>query len=171
MSNKVPPNALADQILLEDNHFAQDTGDKLFIYRQGVYRPGGEEFVRGRVKWILADSNRSDQWSGHLAGEVVEYVRVDCPGLWDRPPDDVINVNNGLLNVNCHALLPHRPDFLSQIRLPVAYDLDADSLGIEWFIRGVFPEDSLDLPYEIAGVGLAASLNAWRNDEVCGLGT
>ena len=147
----VPASALADSIRSEQAHFAQDAGGKLFVYQDGVYRPGGEEFVRRRVKAILEDWNLAHEWSKHLGNEVVEYIRVDSPQLWERPPADVVNVINGLLNVDGRELIPHTTAFLSPIRIPVTFDPDAECPAIDRFIGEVFPQDGLDLPYELAG--------------------
>jgi hypothetical protein len=51
------------------------------------------------VKTLLENRNESQSWSSNRAQEVVEYLRVDSPFLWERPPLDVINVGNGLLDV------------------------------------------------------------------------
>jgi P4 family phage/plasmid primase-like protien len=83
---------------------------------------------------------------------VVEYIRVDTPELWGQPPTDVINVANGLLEVVTRQLQPHSPDYLSSLQLPVVYDPEAECPAVDKFIRQVFPEDTIDLAYEIPGV-------------------
>jgi P4 family phage/plasmid primase-like protien len=137
------------RLIGETERFAQDEGGKLYRYSGGVYRTRGEAFVRSRVKALCQELNRPAEWSSHVANEVVEFIRVDSPLLWERPPADVINVKNGLLNVATRELDDHSPDHLSPVQLPVAYDPTAACPKIDKFIGEVFPEDATTLAYEI----------------------
>lgn len=139
---------LADAIL-QDNHFAQDQGGKLYHCHDGVYKPRGAAFVNIQVKTLLDSWGELSEWSSHLAAEVVEFIRVDSPILWERPPLDTVNVLNGLLDVNIPKLKPHSPDFLSSIQIPVTYNPNATCPTWDKFISEVFPEDALSLGYEI----------------------
>jgi hypothetical protein len=48
--------------------------------------------VKRRVKSILGALNKSQQWTSRRGGEVVKYIAVDAPMLWERPPLDKVNV-------------------------------------------------------------------------------
>lgn len=133
--------------ILETDHFAQDGGSRLYVWKGGVYRPEGSRHLEKRVKELLLARNQG--WTQHRAREVVEFIRVDAPTLWERPPRDTVNVKNGLLNVNTRATLPHSPDFLSPVQLPVDYDAQADCPAWENFVYTTFPEDAATLPWEI----------------------
>lgn len=74
---------------------------------------------------------------------------MDAPELWDRPPTDVVNVKNGLLRISDKTLLPHSPDYLSPIQLPVTYDPTATCPETEKFVGEVFPSDATCLAWEI----------------------
>jgi putative DNA primase/helicase len=139
---------LADAIT-DDSFFAQNTGQKLYVLEGGVYHPHGEQYIKRRVKALLEEWGETDEWSSHRAEETVEYIRVDSRFLWERPPLDIINVKNGLLNVNTRELADHSPDFLSPIQLPVTYDPQATCPEIDHFIESVFPEDARAVAYEI----------------------
>lgn len=137
------------QLVCQKEIFAQDEGGKLYRYQGGVYRPGGEAFVRARVKKLSKKLDRLAEWSSHVANEVVEYIRVDSPKLWQRPSVDVINVKNGLLNLETRELVAHSPDHLSATQLPFDYDPAATCPKIDKFISEVFPDDAITLAYEI----------------------
>jgi len=139
---------LAD-IITADNHFARDPGGRLFRFADGAYRPRGEAFVKARVKAECLNLNLSDDWSSRLAAEVVEYIGVDAPELWQRPPLDVVNVENGLLRLDGRELLPHDHEHLSSVQLPVAFDPAARCPDIDKFVGQVFPPDAVSLAYEI----------------------
>jgi putative DNA primase/helicase len=140
--------AIADMITSTD-HFAQDVGGLLYVYRGGVYRPCGEAHIRQQVKHLLCEQGREDEWESKLAGEVSEYIRADAIELWEVPPPDLVNVQNGLLNVHNRELRPHSPEHLSSIQLPVTYDSAAVCLGWDLFVEETFPDDSREVAYEI----------------------
>jgi putative DNA primase/helicase len=152
---------LSDAIL-EDNHFAQDAGGKLYHYACGTYRNYGERFIKQRVQAILEGWRESKQWSSHRASEVVEYIRVKSPELWDKPPTDEINVHNGLLHIHTRNLRPHSPDFLSTVQLPVTYVPEAECLEWEKFVDGTFPKDAQRLAFEIPADLMAPERSAQK---------
>lgn len=140
--------ALADSIL-ENNYFARDAGGKLWHYSDGVYLQHGERTIRVKVKNLLEEWGESKKWNTHRANEVVEYIRVDAPELWERPPLHQINLLNGILDLDTEELLPHTPMFLSPVQIPVMFDKEASCPAWEKFVSDVFPEDAQDLAWEI----------------------
>src|ERR671910_844588 len=109
-SAETPP--LAAAITVEDS-FAQDVGGKLYRFSGGAYRQHAGRYIKRRVKELLQAWRKSDKWTSHRASEVVEYIRADAPNLWERPPQDEVNVLNGILNVRTRRLREHDPAFLS----------------------------------------------------------
>ncbi len=145
---KLTTAEVADLVTSTD-HFARDTGGWLYVYRSGFYQPTGDAFVRRRVKELLICSGKANQWESRLAGEVCIYIGTDAPDLWEVPPADPLNVTNGLLDLRTKVLMPHSPEFLSSIQLPVAYDPTASCDGWDWFIEETFPSDCHEVGYEI----------------------
>lgn len=135
--------------IVAENYFARDAGGRLYAFRDGVYRPIGERLIRQRVKELMSEWGLAEKWSAHLANEVCEYLRVDCPELWPAPPPDTIDVLNGLLEVRTRTLRPHSPEFYSTIQLPVLFDPAARCPGWDNFIAEVFPDDSEAIAWEI----------------------
>ena len=80
---------------------------------------------------------------------MIRYIAAECPELWDEPPGDIINVNNGLLNVVTRELLPHSPEHLSSVRIPITYDPFAKCPEWDRFNAGIFPADSIQIAWEI----------------------
>jgi P4 family phage/plasmid primase-like protien len=139
---------LSDDILSTDS-FAQDSGGWLYRYANGVYKPDGEAHVKRRVKAQLEARMQAREWSSSRADEVVEYIRVDSPSVWERPPLDNVNVANGLLDTKAGELKPHSPEFLSPVQLPVKYDPTAKCPAWEKFVSEVFPDDSQEIAWEV----------------------
>lgn len=129
--------------------FAKDQSEKLHVFRDGCYRPEGQDIVHREVKRILGLLGQSARWSSHRSAEVVSYISVDLRTLWERPPLDKINLINGLLNVNTRKLEKHSSDFLSPVQLPIKYDPEARCPNWERFIATTFPKDAETLAWEI----------------------
>ena len=72
------------------------------------------------------------------------------------PPDHRLNVRIGLLDVQTGELLPHSPDWLSSLQIPIDYDPTAECPNIDRLLAQVFPNDALQLAWEVLGDGLTA---------------
>ena len=96
--DRITPDLVGEEIL-KTEHFASDRGDRLYHWENGSYAPTGAAFVKQRVKEILQSWKAPDQWRSFLTKEVIEYILADPSVLWDRPPNDVINVLNGRLQI------------------------------------------------------------------------
>jgi len=145
---KISVDLLADDIIGR-NHFAQDGGGKLYRYVDGTYKRKAEGYVKAEVKRLCVDLGAADKWGSRLASEVVEFIRVDARELWECPRLDVLNVKNGLLRIADRKLLPHSPDHLSSIQLPVVHDREATCPKTEAFVDQVFPKDARALAWEV----------------------
>ncbi len=126
--------------------FARNGSGVLYGYRDGVYRPDREMLIRRRVKHLLLHYDCTEMWSRRLAGEIVEFIALDVPAVPERPSIELINVENGFLNVRTRQLFPHSPDLLSTIRIPVTFDPQAGCPEIGRFI--VFPKDAVPLAWD-----------------------
>ncbi|MGD0577773.1 MAG: phage/plasmid primase, P4 family, partial [Bryobacteraceae bacterium] len=104
---------------------------------------------RQQVKQLMERMRVASKWTSHKAEEVVRYIEVDAPMLWERPRVEVVNVLNGLLDVSTRVLSPHSPDFLSPVQLPVKFDPSARCPMWDKFIGEVFPGDSEAIAWEI----------------------
>jgi putative DNA primase/helicase len=141
---------LAGAITTKD-YFARNRSGLLYVYRDGVYRPDGEMFVRQRIKHLLLEYDCSELWSRALTREIIEFITIDVPELPERPSTLLINLENGLLKVGTCDLFPHSPEFLSTIRIPIVFDRHATCPEIDKFIAEVFPGDATALLWEILG--------------------
>lgn len=145
---EVPINVLSKAVTALD-YFAKDPGGLLHVFLEGVYKPTGEAFIKGSVKHLLEAWGIADTWNSRTANEVAEFIRVDAPALLEVPPRDIINVQNGLLNVITLTLEPHSPTFFSCLQLPVQYDPQASCPAWDKFVTGTFPDDSGQVAWEI----------------------
>lgn len=133
----------------EHEHFARDNGGALYRFHNGAYRSRGDQIVKSAVKRICNAWGEQKRWCPRLADNVVEYIRVDAPEVWDRPPEDRLCVANGIIDIGTGELLPHSPDFLSTVQLPVKFNPAATCPAIDQFVSQAFPEDATELAYQI----------------------
>jgi len=150
LSDKTFIRDLAHVILAHD-HFARDAAGRLYRYENGVYTQNGDLYVKRQVKQLTVKFGNAGRWNRTLAHEVIEYIALDAPELLERPAAEKINLTNGILDLWTGELLPHSASFLSSVRIPIAYDSVACCPMIAEFIEQVFPEDSLELAWEILG--------------------
>jgi len=150
-ATRIPPNLIADAIC-EDDSFARDAGGRLHFWHKGTYSPRANIRIAARTKGLLKAWARPDQWSSAKASEVGEYIGADCPELWQSPPLDRLNLLNGVLDVKTNELLPHSPDFLSPIQLPIKFDPKAECGAWDALAEVVLPEDCYETMYEIAAL-------------------
>jgi putative DNA primase/helicase len=116
-----------------------------------VYAPGGEFLIRQQVKSLLLRFGKAERWTSALGRELIEFILLDAPELEPEPPADLINLENGILNLWTGQLQPHSPRFLSPIRIPIRFDAAAACPEVDRFVNEAFPADSTALAWEILG--------------------
>jgi putative DNA primase/helicase len=138
--------------VLNDAHFARDRAGRLYHYSDGVYVSNGEHVIRRAVKDVLKRWREIDDWSRHIVEEVIAFIGVDAPFLWERPPLDLVNVQNGLLETETGAFRPHTPDHLTTVQIAANFIPGADCEEWEGLVDRLFPSDSHSLAWEIAAL-------------------
>jgi putative DNA primase/helicase len=137
------------QAIAGADRFARDASGELYVFRSGFYQPTGDQYIKRRVKELAIRWRSQEHWSSYLAREVSEYIRADARELWPAPPTDLVNVENGLLDVTTLELRPHSPNHLTSIQLPVRYDLEADCSVWLRFVEQTLPKDAVEIAWEI----------------------
>ncbi len=72
-----------------------------------------------------------------------------APQLWNRPPTDMLNLRNGLLDLKTRELRPHSPRYLSTVQLPIEFDPAARCPEIDQFVQQTFPEDAVEVASQL----------------------
>ena len=132
------PERLAAELLAEERFITHRDAHIIYVYRGGVYRPWGEEAIRGACREKLGELARE----GHVY-EVVEAVRERTfrdPELFNSPPPNLVCVENGILDILTGELRPHDPDMVFLAKVPVRYDPQARCPGILRFLEEVCPD-------------------------------
>jgi putative DNA primase/helicase len=129
---------LADAIL-STTVLRHDPGDRLWIYRDGVYRLDHEGFLRQRATQLLGNDFRTS----HLTN-LQQYVLGQSDLIKPEPQPDWINLSNGLLDWQTGQLWPHTPELTSTVQLPVQWDPTARCPRIDQWLSEVLPADLLE---------------------------
>lgn len=143
------PVELAEAVLQEGAHFAVDAGGRLHVFEDGRYRPTGEDYIRRAAKPILARAGKAKAWRSAQCDEAARWIATDAPRLWDRPPVDLVNVRNGLLDIRQGVLKPHDPAYLSPVQIEAAFDPKATCPAWDAFVESTLPADSKELAWQL----------------------
>lgn len=115
--------------------YVADTGE-LLVYHGGRYVPNGAEMIKKLLVVALANYTRlggTAVYSKHLCNEVLDILKgMRVVESWMFDPDvTIINMENGRYDWSTGELLPHDPEYLSRIQIPVRYDPNADCPSIK----------------------------------------
>ena len=128
-------------IVATDDHTLHTYDESL-----GRYVPA-EVPIRADLIQLLGDS-----WTPSRADTVLRWLSDFAPRLWDSPPLDRVNVRNGILDLQTEELAPHSKDFLSPVQIDAEWHPGAECPRIDRFVAEVFPSDSEQLFFELAGL-------------------
>jgi len=132
--------------IMREYHFAtlRDTQETLF-YQDGVYKYGAEPLIFEECE------NRIDDCTSYMRREVFKTIQASTYKDRDQFDSDpvVLNVKNGLLNIQTGEFRKHTPLFLSRIQLPVYYDPNAGPVKFVKFMMECLPNQAdRELVYE-----------------------
>jgi len=130
-------------------------GGQLYFYSDGVYRLARTFLLKYLTRLLESD------WTPGRADAVYRFCLDASQELWEKPPLRIINVKNGLLDLDSAELRPHDPTFLSAVQRACHFNPDSECPAIERFVKEVFPLDALRLAYELAG-WLAVPDTGWQ---------
>ena len=133
---------------IEEHHFKTTTDtEKLYRYSHGVYLDDGEVILKAALEAEFGDKT-SNRLVADIVGKVKRRTYTDRELFNNRR---VINVKNGLLDLETLKLQPHTPDYLSTAQIDVTYNPAAKAPTISKFIRDVAQSEDVDLIEEIIG--------------------
>jgi len=126
----------------------RDTGE-IYYYNvnRGVYVPNGKCLIEEQLEILCPEI------STHKVQEVIQKIRRRT--LTDRNEfdsyDSIVNVQNGLLDLQTVELKNHSPDFLSTIQLPITHNLKSKCPNILKFLSQVLHPQDIFTAMEIIG--------------------
>lgn len=127
------------------------------VYESGVYKKTLPETVEKRVNEIL-EANGQQVMEYLLKDVIAKLARSDGVYVERAPaPNALLNVQNGLFNLETFDLEPHSSDVLSFAQAPTAYDPAASCPKFDAFLKRVLPDkDHRAVLQEFAGYCLTS---------------
>jgi putative DNA primase/helicase len=116
----------------------EETGE-IWYYDNGVYVPGGEILIAKECEKMFdydLNNERLSQIKGHIMRKTYhKHNELDTD-------TNIINLKNGLYEVDNDVLKEHTPDYLSINQKPITYKKDANAERFEQFLNEVlYPRD------------------------------
>jgi putative DNA primase/helicase len=138
---------IATKVILSRYTFATvEESDQIYWYRDGVYVSGGEVKIKKLCEKLYGfDLNIRQR------AEIREHIRCKTyHKLADFDSNiDIINVKNGLYNLQTNTLTPHSPEYLSLKQCPIRYDPKAKPRIFGRFIREIVYFEDIRSLYEL----------------------
>lgn len=123
--------------------------EQLLMYQDGWYQPFCDRYYLNLLERQLENNFKGRR---HLAKEVLEIVK---DSLYRK--DQIVNVNpklinikNGLLDVETFELLPHTPELIYTYQINANYNPSATCPNFEQFLKEILvKEDTLEPDYQL----------------------
>lgn len=141
------PKRLAEAIT--ETHYFKFAGEALWVYRNGVYRPGGEKVVRIEAQRLLGE----ERLEKHI-NETIKYIETASNSEPEPPDASYINMLNGRLDISTGLLEEHTPEKFEVAQIPIKYDPTALCPNFDRYLSSTFDAEVIPLVEEIYGYSL-----------------
>lgn len=143
--------SLANEIMGDCHFITLDDTKEIYHYSNGVYLPEGENLILKS-----AQQNLGDYYKKSYVENVVEYIKIATLTSRDQinQENHIINLKNGLYNLETNQFRPHSPEKLSTIQIPVTYDPNAECPNIDKFMFEIVSEEDRQVLLEWAGYSM-----------------
>jgi putative DNA primase/helicase len=124
----------SEDIMNKHRFLTVEESKEIWVYRDGVYVPGGE---------ILVEKEAERMYRYHLANKHLSEIKGHIMRSTYRTHDeidsdlDIINMKNGLYNIRTGEFKEHSPDYLSINQIPIIYNPKAKPKMFGKFLREV----------------------------------
>jgi P4 family phage/plasmid primase-like protien len=141
--------SLTEQVMTEYTFKTMRDNEEMYSYDigRGLYLRSGDSIIREYVEIF------SPKIKTYVVNEIIQKIKRRTymnRNEFDNHTD-IINVQNGLLNIWTGELSEHSPDFLSIVQLPIVYDPNAKCPTILRFLGQVFHSQDVFTAMEIVG--------------------
>jgi P4 family phage/plasmid primase-like protien len=145
---------ISERILNEHIFVTDKISKTIFHYREteGIYGRDGDHIIHEMVKQRLGEHFTIVRYNN-----VKSYIQAETYGEISEPPDYLICIKDGILNIDTIELIAHRPDYFFVSQLPLKYNPQARCPNIEKFISEVVSPEDIPQIYELIGYCL------WRS--------
>lgn len=163
---KFLPGVLAEHMADAEHVFY--AAQTYYVYRNGVYveMPELEAQKMIRDKMISSEARMSQITDAEHQWRIL--VQKDLRELNANP--FMINLKNGLYNVQEDTLVEHTPDYFSTVQLNASYNANADCPRFKQYLKEVLDSDQIPLIQEMLGYFLVPVTRAQKCFVIVGEG-
>lgn len=163
---KFLPGVLAEHMADAEHVFY--AAQTYYVYRNGVYveMPELEAQKMIRDKMISSEARMSQIMDAEHQWGIL--VQKDLRELNANP--FMINLKNGLYNVQEGTLVDHTPDYFSTVQLNASYNVKADCPRFKQYLKEVLDSDQIPLIQEMLGYFLVPVTRAQKCFVIVGEG-
>lgn len=169
---EVPYDIVADRIMRQFHIMTFDDTKELYVYDNGVYvLPGAETkidlAIRDEFSMVFAEKwdeiygteppAHIPKANGAFVKETMNYIkrvtavfRSDIDNMYQH----LINLENGMFDIDKRVLIPHDPKYRSIRQIPITYDPKAECPHIKKFLSDVVSLEDADVLIEFSGYSL-----------------
>lgn len=163
---KFMPGVLAEHMAESENVFY--AAETYYVYRNGVYveMPELEAQKLIRAKMISTETKMNQITDAEHQWRIL--VQKDLRELNANP--FIINLKNGLYNLQEDKLVEHTPDYYSTVQLNASYDPKAQCPRFKQYLKEVLDADQIPLIQEMLGYFLVPITRAQKCFVIVGEG-
>jgi len=125
----------------------KDNEEDYYYNGKGLYVLGGESLINELCELMCP------QIKTHELNEVIGHIKrrtyVDRSKFDSNI--DVLNLRNGLLDIQSKELQPHTPEYLSIVQMPTEYKPDAECPKILEFFKELLRPEEVDVMFRLIG--------------------
>ena len=125
-------------------------GREVYVYKNGIYVTG-ENILRNKIQIILEEF-ATTYYKKEIIDKIMDVTLTDREIF--NPDSNLINLNNGVLDVRTGELSPHTPNQLFLSKIPVTFDPNADCKKIKKFLSEILQESDISVLQELIGYTL-----------------
>lgn len=134
------PNIFAE-FFIRQEELAIYEGKIFYCYREGVWTRLEDYELLRKIRDLIQDTRRNIFSTG-MGNSALEMLRLAVPQVQNLDKfKHLINLKNGMLNLNTQELIPHDPCYFSTIQLPIAYNPDATCASFKKFVNQIMDDD------------------------------
>lgn len=123
----------------------------IYAYQDGYYKLNGEDLIVQEIKKIF--NNQSIPYKIRYKNEILDYIKTENIVERDEinPPKHLLNLNNGIYNVDTCKLTPHDPQHYFLYKIPWDYDPKAKCSKVMRYLNSTLKPEFIELTQEIFG--------------------
>jgi putative DNA primase/helicase len=125
--------------------------EHIYYYEDGYYKRRGRAKIRQLVNYYLEDKT-SEYYKREIIGVIKDSKHIERDELDQNP--NLINLKNGVYDLETDELLPHSPDYYFINQIPINYNPNAECPKIKDFFKDVLYPDHVPLMQELFGFTL-----------------